>query len=172
LKTPNCETYSSDKDALEDAEINESGLVEADKVETPVRTMLGIEVKKNTTCLNFSSILLIQMGQSLGSMFLNYQVIFLLMSPHYFDIKANTDKSEVDSVTTHVNQINSRLVIYATICQCFMSIFIGQFYDIFGRRSLILICFVAMAVGLGMLPYTSPSIFALGLVRCLTAIFS
>jgi MFS family permease len=95
------------------------------------------------------------MGAIICVAYVNADLVFLLRNKSYFGI--DTDKE--------VGVIQSKIVLASLIAAAILSFFMGQAYDIFGRIRLISINFLILAILVAIIPYTSPSIFWLGVTR-------
>jgi MFS family permease len=116
-----------------------------------MRKLCLIEVKEETTGWNMAAILLVTAAITISMSFLTLQLVYLLRDPKYFAI------SDADQVT----EITSTITIAALILSMTLSVFLGQLYDIVGRKWLILGLSMLSVLGLVLAPYLSPSIFLL-----------
>ena len=118
-----------------------------------MRKFCFIEVKEETSGANMMAILLVTAGITISMTFFTLNLIYLLRDPKYFAI------SDADKVT----EITSTITLAALILSLTLSVFLGQLYDILGRRCLILVFFVLTLIMTASVPYLSPSLFLLTL---------
>ena len=120
-----------------------------------MKIIFGVEVKNDTTGYNMGAIMLITGGCTVSATFLAMNLVFLLRDPQYFGYE------DADQVT----EITSNITMYSLILSMIFSVFFGQIYDIMGRKLLILCFFLVTAVGIAVIPFLSPSLFALTLAN-------
>ena len=110
-----------------------------------------MDVKDDTTAWNMVAILLIMGGATISYSYFTLNMVFLLRDPKYFAI------DDADQVT----EITSTITMCSLILSMTFSVFLGQIYDIVGRKVLILTFFLLTVVTLGLAPFLSPSLLAL-----------
>ena len=119
-------------------------------------TIGGIKLKKEVKLINLCAIFYtFFMMTSLGG-YCNVQIVYLLRDESYFGI-ADSSIGRVSSGILFVALVAA--VLWTTIC--------GQIFDLFGRRFPLLIAGVIGSVMVFAMPFTSPNIVELGLVRAI-----
>ena len=78
------------------------------------------------------------------------------MNENYFDIRD----------TERISQINSNMIFYSILCSMGLALIMGQMFDILGRRLIIILACLTIALTIFITPYTSPSIALLMMLRC------
>ena len=131
-------------------------------VEEEEKTILTLKVEKGVNLGNLIAIGLIFTGAIMGIAFVNADLVFLLRSNKYFAIPSDKE----------VGVIQSEIVLASLIATTLLSFFMGQAYDITGRKKIIGVNFIILAILAATIPYTSPSIFWLGVSRVGLGIFS
>ena len=119
------------------------------------RTILGMYVNPETTRANILGIALIMIGNTMALGYYNEMVVFLLREEEFFNIRSNSE----------VSRINSSIIFYSLIFSTTFAVFMGQLYDIFGRRGLITLNLFILAILVGICPYASPNLYFLAANR-------
>ena len=118
-------------------------------------TILNIEVKDGVTISNILAIGLVFCASGLATFFFNASVVYLLRDPLYFDITSSAQ----------LNQVNSDVIFYSLLVSMCMSPFLGQLWDIVGRKAVILVNVAILALVMVGTPFTSPHFWLLTTMR-------
>ena len=92
--------------------------------------------------------------------YINVQTIYLLRNPDLFDVN--------DEI---MGRVTSKLMFYATLTSLFSVLIAGYLYDLFGRKTLIMINFICVSGGTFLYPRTAPNIPLLMIIRACIQLF-
>ena len=117
-------------------------------------TIGGIKLKKEVKLINLCAIFYtFFMMTSLGG-YCNVQIVYLLRDESYFGIQDSS-----------IGRVSSGILFVALVAAVLWTTICGQIFDLFGRRFPLLIAGVIGSVMVFVMPFTSPNIVELGLVR-------
>ena len=119
--------------------------------------ILGIKVKKETSCLNLFAIFFVTFLIAAKYGFLQIQITFLLESKDHFAISSD-----------QVGRKNSYIIVWQSILTLIFLPFIGYVYELAGRRCVIMTCLFSSVALFGVIPYTAPNYPLLVFVKSLT----
>ena len=108
----------------------------------------NIRLKKGATLMNLLSMPMVMFINVLSYVFMSSQFVFILRDPHYFNISG----IELASTSTDI-------LFYSFIAQMVYVLFVGSFYDLFGRRVTLILNAFVIALVLYLIPYTSPHVY-------------
>ena len=124
------------------------------------KSCCGIKLKKNFTYANLFALFYITFVLISANAYVNVQSVYLLRSPDYFNVEHEV-----------IGRVTSKLMFVSTLLALISVAIAGYLYDIFGRKPLIVIYFIAVAGGLFWLPRTAPNVPALVTVRAAIQMF-
>ena len=124
------------------------------------KVILGMKVNPNTTKANILGMFLVTGGNTMALGYYNEMLVFLLRGEDFYNIRSSSE----------VSRINSEIIFYSLITSTALAIFMGQMFDIFGRRSLLVINFFILALLVGSCPYMAPDLYCLAANRMGVAI--
>ena len=100
-----------------------------------VKTIFGINVKKETSVLNLLALFITPMIVMFTGAYVNIQMPYLLQDPDYFDVKSKNVGTEV-----------GKLLFVASLTSTLLAPLMGFIYDIVGRFWVIMVSLLILAI--------------------------
>ena len=120
----------------------------------PKELLWGLKVKKETTIWNFAAVIMLPLIGETGFNYINAQLPFLLQDPDYFDIDfAGTGKA------------TGEILFWSLLVSTCAIPFLGELYDLIGRRWVLLPTCALFAGVLAIVPYSAPHFWMLVALR-------